>query len=401
MTLNFYKLWTSQIFSQVTANMLAFVLLIRVYELTKSSTAVGLVMVVFTLPSLLLGIFAGVFVDRWSKKTVLVVTNFLQAVVILSFLLIGDKLWPIYTLVFLYSLIDEFFGPAESSLIPYIVSKKNLPTANSLFFFTANSALLIGYGIGGPLIKFVGRRAPFVIGSAFLLLATAAVAWLPRDPVANKRNGKGFDRVWSDFKDGFDFLRGKKKILYPFVFYNAIQMIVVSAVVLFPQYATNILHSDLNDAGLILVVPAGLGAFSGAYLVKRILPLLGRRLAVLWSLFGIAVIVLGLSFVIPRTSQAIYYVIPLFYLLGLMVVSINASILAFLQENVPFEFRARILGGLSAVATWSAGLPVLLSATLADIFGVTQVLALIGFVVLAAAFYLRKDKYVNLSLVED
>jgi MFS family permease len=401
MTLNFYKLWTSQIFSQVTANMLAFVLLIRVYELTKSSTAVGLVMAVFTLPSLLLGIFAGVFVDRWSKKTVLVVTNFLQAVVILSFLLIGDKLWPIYTLVFLYSLIDEFFGPAESSLIPYIVSKKNLPTANSLFFFTANSALLIGYGIGGPLIKFVGRRAPFVIGSAFLLLATAAVAWLPRDPVANKRNGKGFDRVWSDFKDGFDFLRGKKKILYPFVFYNAIQMIVVSAVVLFPQYATNILHSDLNDAGLILVVPAGLGAFSGAYLVKRILPLLGRRLAVLWSLFGIAVIVLGLSFVIPRTSQAIYYVIPLFYLLGLMVVSINASILAFLQENVPFEFRARILGGLSAVATWSAGLPVLLSATLADIFGVTQVLALIGFVVLAAAFYLRKDKYVNLSLVED
>lgn len=402
MTLDFYKLWASQIFSQVTANMLAFVLLIRVFELTRSSTAVGLVMFVFTLPSLLLGLFAGVLVDRWNKRTVLVLTNVLQGLVILMFLFIGDKLWPIYTLVFLYSVIDEFFTPAESSLMPLLVHKKDLPTANSLFFFTANSALFVGYSIGGPLFKYFGLRETAAVGAAFLFLAALATLFLPRkEPLNNHHSGNNVEGVIKDFKSGFDFVRRRKKILYPFLFYNGMAMLVVSTVVMFPQYATEILKVSLGNSGLVLVIPAGLGALSGAVLVGRLIPCLGRRLTILAALLVSALVIFALAGVVPYVSFRVVLAALLIYVVGMMMILATAPVLSFIQEYTPHGFRARVLGSLSATATWSGGLPVLISATLADILGVRKVLLLIGVAVLVAIYYLRKEKYMNLSLRED
>ena len=401
MTADFYKLWLSQILSQVTANMLAFVMLIRVYELTRSSTAVGLVMFVFTLPSLLLGLFAGVFVDRWSKRIVLTLTNLLQALIIFMFLYIGDRLWPIYTLVFLYSVIDEFFGPAEASLLPLLVSKKDLPTANSLFFFTTNSALFVGYSIGGPLLKYFGIRAPVIMGGIFLTMAALSTFLLPRSEPLYSHSGNNLEGVIRDFKNGFDFIRRRKKILYPFLFYNGIAMLVMSTVVMFPQFATNILNISLSNSGLVLVVPAGLGALTGAYLVRTFIARLGRRLTILSALSVSSVMILGLSLLVPYVSFKVILTSFIIYVLGISMVLASSPVLSFIQEYTPHGYRARVLGSLSATATWSGGLPVLISATLADIFGVRDVLLLVALVIITVIIYLKNERYMNLSLRQD
>lgn len=387
--------------SQVTANMLAFVLIIRVFEATGSSVAVGLLMAVFTLPSLILGVFAGVFVDRWSKRRVLVITNLLQSLVILLFLGVGQKIWPVYTLIFMYSLVDEFFNPAEASLLPSLVSKKQLPTANSLFFLTVHSASIIGYSIGGPLVRFVSPKAPFLLGSIFLGLATLAAYFLPRDYGNSQNNHNGFEGVWEELKEGFVFIKNRKKILYPFLFYNATQMVVVSTAILFPQFSQEVLKINLYDAGLFLIVPAGLGALSATLILSRIIPVLGRRLTVLGALLGSGASILGLALLVANISPPTYLAAAMLYLLGFCMVLATAPVIAFLQESTPFDLRGRIFGGLSAIVTWSIGLPVLLSATIADLFGVTRVLTMIGVIILAAAFYLRREEFVNLSLRRD
>lgn len=381
--------------------MLAFVLIIRVFEVTGSSVAVGLLMAVFTLPSLVLGIFAGVFVDRWSKRQVLLLTNVLQSLVILLFLGVGQKIWPIYTLIFMYSLVDEFFNPAEASLLPTLVPKKQLPTANSLFFLTVHSASIIGYSLGGPLIRFIGPKAPFLLGSLFLGLAALSVYFLPHDRAVNKNNHNGFEGVWEELKEGFMFIKNRKKILLPFLFYNSTQMVVVSAAVLFPQFSQEVLKIDLYDAGLFLIIPAGLGALTATTFLSRILPVFGRRLTILTALLGSGLSVLGLSLLVPNFAPPTYPAALILYFLGLCMVLLTAPVIAFLQESTPFDFRGRIFGGLSALVTWSVGLPVLLSATIADFFGTTRALTLIGLLVLALFFYLRREEFMNLSLRGD
>ncbi len=132
----FLKVWTSQFFSQLTANMLNFVLIVKIYEATQSTVAIGIFLAIYAAPSVFLGLFSGAFIDLLSKRKVLLLTNLSQALIVLLYLGIGNKIWPIYTIVLLYSICDEFFTPAEASTIPAIVKKENLPAANTLFLFT-------------------------------------------------------------------------------------------------------------------------------------------------------------------------------------------------------------------------------------------------------------------------
>lgn len=400
MTFNFYKLWASQILSTTTANMLAFVLIVRVFEATHSSIAIGLLLAVYTLPSLLLGIFAGVFVDRWSKRKVLILTNFLQALVILIFLGMGDSIWPIYTLVFLYSLVDEFYNPAQTSFLPSLVPKEKLATANSLIFLTLNGALIAGYGIGGPVMRHWGDRAPFVLGSTALFLAGISAFLLPHDAPKKNNQNNGFEGVWEDLKEGILFIRKRRKVMYSFLFFALVQMMIASTGVLFPSFATDVIKIDLTESAIYLVIPAGVGALVGSLFLSRILPVLGRRRTILLAKFTASVTFLMLGFVVPLTSNPKNFAPPLLGLLGLCVVLITAPVLAFLQEITPFDFRGRVFGGLSALMTWGSWIPIFVSATVTDLFGVTWTLALIGLAVFIMGAALSRGKYTNLSLQE-
>ena len=99
---DFLKLWISQTLSQLTANMLNFILIIKVYEATASTVAVGLLLALYVAPSLFLGLFAGAFIDLWSKRKVLLLTNLSQSLIVLLYLGVGVKVWPIYSIVLLY-----------------------------------------------------------------------------------------------------------------------------------------------------------------------------------------------------------------------------------------------------------------------------------------------------------
>lgn len=398
MTLNFYKLWVSQILSTVTANMLAFVLIIRVFEATHSSIAIGLLLAIYTLPSLLLGIFAGVFVDRWSKRSILILTNLLQALVILLFLGVRDSIWPIYTLVFLYSLVDEFYNPAQTSFLPSLVPKEKLATANSLIFLTLNGSLIVGYGLGGPMVRFFGERTPFAFGSFFLLLAAASAFLLPHDTPRKNNYSNGFEGVWQELKEGVSFIKERRKVLYPFLFFALVQMAVSSTGVLFPSFAADVLKINLTDSAIFVVIPAGLGALIGSVFLNRVLRVLGRRLTILLAVFSAGIVVLLLSFAVPATTNPKIFAPLLITLLGLSVVLITAPVLAFLQEVTPFDFRGRVFGGLSALMTWGSWLPIFIAATATDLFGVTWTLAVIGIAILAFGLYLRRKEYINLSL---
>lgn len=134
---NFMYVWVSQILSQLTINIMNFVLLIKLFEKTSSNVATSMLWVSYSLPSLLIGPFAATTIDLVDKRKMLIITNLLQALTIFLYALSHKtSFFLIYGVVVAYSFLNQFYVPAESATLPSVVKKKNLAHANSLFFVT-------------------------------------------------------------------------------------------------------------------------------------------------------------------------------------------------------------------------------------------------------------------------
>src|SRR5437879_2551173 len=130
---NFLRLWLAQLISMTILNASNYALLVLIEEVTHSTTLVGLAIICFSLPALLLGAPAGVYVDRINKRRVLWGSNCLRAIAtfvfVLSLLTNRHQLVPVYLLTFLISCIGQFFTPAEGSAIPLLVGEDEFMSA--------------------------------------------------------------------------------------------------------------------------------------------------------------------------------------------------------------------------------------------------------------------------------
>lgn len=397
---NFSKLWLSQGLSLLTSNMLNFILMIKIFEATGSTVAVGLYLALYTLPSLFLGLFAGAFIDLWSKRKILILTNVAQALVVLLYLGVSDKIWPIYSIVLLYSMCDEFFLPAQASTLPAIVSKKRLPRANSLFMMTMQITFLVGFTIGGPVIRLLGDRGPFVLASFFLMASALAVYFLPKDKPADEiKFGKNFDenfeKIISQIREGYSFIRKERKVLIPLIIYVLIQVVMAIVTILFPVISQKLLAVDIRDAGLILITPLGFGMIAGMFVLNRIIGKTGKRILIsIGSFLGILA-VLGIVVAAPAVNLKIPTASFSTFLLGISMVFSLVPTQTLLQENTPFKVRGRVFGLLGALTTISLAVPVFVSAALVDILGPIWAMGMICVILATIGILSARKKYVK------
>ena len=167
----FLTLWSGQIFSQL-ADKVYLVLMISIisshFQRADQTISgwVSAIMIAFTIPAVLFGSLAGVYVDRWSKKGVLVGTNLVRGVLVWSvpaLLYLTEDLspwfnlpvgfWGLLMITFLVSTLTQFFAPAEQTAIPLLVQRKNLLPANSLYTTTMMASVIIGFAVGEPLLE--------------------------------------------------------------------------------------------------------------------------------------------------------------------------------------------------------------------------------------------------------
>src|SRR5215210_2932560 len=175
---NFALLWFAGLISMIGDWVLFIALPIYTYNLTNSSLATGIMFMAGTLPRVLLGSVAGVFVDRWDRQRTMVIADVSRAVLLLSLLLVqsAESIWIIYLVAFLQATISQFFGPAENALLPQLVDETHLVAANSLNSLNNNLARLIGPALGGIVAGLLGVVGVALIDAATFLLAAALIA---------------------------------------------------------------------------------------------------------------------------------------------------------------------------------------------------------------------------------
>ncbi len=391
---NFIKLWGSQMLSQITFNMVNFTLILKIFETTGSTIAVSLLLVFAGLPAILLGPFTGVIIDSVSKKGAMMSAIFLEGLIILLYLFVGQNIWPIYSIFFLFALVNQFYIPAEAAMLPSVVGKASLPLANSIFMFTIYGAIAFGFGLAGPFLNIFGNKFPFLFGALCLFSATIVVSLLPKDLKKPSGLSPQLLSFWNKFIEGLKFIKEQKLVLLPILVFVAVQIAIVSLAILFPSYSANVLKTDLRDASFYLVMSAVGGALISALCIQRSLTKVRKKDFIKTGFLLGASSLFGISLVIPMIqSNRLFFTCLLVFFAGLAFVLITIPVQTLIQEYTPLKLRGRVFGALGFLITLSNIAPALLVATVADVLGAHWVVFIFAAASLLAGLFLQLGRY--------
>src|SRR3989338_5684186 len=246
---NFLKLWLAQVLTQTSLNMLYYLLTIKVWETTESNSGLFLFFLIFPFPAIIFGPMAGVLVDRWDTKKALVLTNLGRTLMIPFFIFILKNPFAVLPLIFLISTVTQFFVPAEGSVIPGLVEKKQLLSANSLFTMTINIAMIVGFVISGPVVRIFGDRGAVIIVLIAFLISTGLITQIPKVP--GKSGGEGLGAIFRELGVAVKFIWKTALVRQAVIAITVVNSFILMLSALGPGYVSQILNMEVVDAGII------------------------------------------------------------------------------------------------------------------------------------------------------
>lgn len=400
------SLWIAQIFSQF-ADRAVFVLFVAVLTANEHATIAGrhfgaaqltsLLYIAFTIPAVVLSPVAGVYVDRWSNRAVLCISNLVRAafVCLVSLPLVKSSPMAAFSLAFFISIGSQFFAPAESSSIPRLVKKDELYGANSLFFTTMMIALGFGFAVGEPIVSATGvGKAPFAVAIAFLL---AAVCVLQISD--NKPNREGENLWWEELRFGIAYIANNQMVFRAILKITFLFSTIITLNIIAVALAQQVLQLEASKFGYI-VAAAGVGMGVGNFLVGHYYSHVSPSLLAYrgFSLLGLFMTMLGsLGFIqdylFPVIGlKGVYFQGPLIAvpllvaaLIGVSCAFVAVPTQSLLQAAVPEELRGKVFAAQNTAMSAASTIPVLLAGVSADNLpgGVSTTLLIIGLPTLA------------------
>jgi MFS family permease len=402
---SFFYLVTSEFFSQFSMNLFNFALLIVVFRIANSNTAVSGVVLAFTLPSLLFGILAGFLVDRWDKKKILFLTNILRALFVIPLFFFHNNLILIYAVTFGVATVTQFFIPAETPIIPRLVKKELLLSANALFGMGIYASIFLAYAMSGPLLYFFGQRNIFTFLAVLFLIAAVFTSLIKLSKI--KSEEEKYDSNSLSFKQeikGVLRLIAKTKALSHALFSLTLtQILILVLAVVGPGYAEHILRIKVESFPILFVTPAIFGLALGAIIIGSFLHKKSKASLSKFGLFlmGISILLLPygskfesrqivhfINFYLPHILRinVVHIMVVLAFVLGFATSFVFVPANTILQEETSDETRGKIYGVLNTLIGVTSIIPVLIVGGLADLIGVKAVITGIGIAVLVIAF---------------
>ena len=405
----FLVLWLAQVFSQIAQNAILFALLVIVLTQTNSTTHTSILVLSYVVPSLVFGMVAGVLVDRWRKRSVLIAANLLRCGAAIAFLFGSDYFWLLLAINAGFSAVGQFFTTAEVASVPFLVPKDQLIAANSLVSLAWTGAQFMGMVFLAPIfLKTYGAGSLFVATALLFLIAAGLVRLLPQVEHEGHPNGSQQARFLQTAPG--ELVRALRLIRSDAASFLAMAQLTLSSslvllfAVLVPRFMQEVLAVRPDDA-VFVFAPTGVGAILGLRLLPWLAGRVGKDRLVAFGLIGLTLCLVALGLVEnvaaalqktehlnPFGSQrlgGLSLLVALTMLIagpiGLAYAMVNAPAQTVLHERAPPEMRGRIFGAQLALASLVAIVPLLLVGVVADIYGVSLVLLGIAVVVAGMA----------------
>ena len=286
----FRRLWMAQVVSQLGDWFNAVAVYALLLDLTGSATLVAAMMVVQLLPLALVGPMAGVVVDRLPRRGLMIAADLARAVLFaaLVFVRSDDQIWLAFVLVGLGVVATAFFEPARTAILPDVVPREHLITANALSAATWAVMLAVGASVGGAITVLVGRDAAFILNGVSFLASALALRGL-RVSETHHHNASGRDvRV----RDGLRYLREHPAIL-ALLSIKGVWAIAGGMMLLLTVFGQRVFATTPGETAArgigVLFAARGVGAVGGALLARAVqrLPAARLRRLVPWA-YGLA-----------------------------------------------------------------------------------------------------------------
>jgi MFS family permease len=370
----YFPLWLGQLISNLGDTLNYVALVVLVYQLSGSGLAVSTVVVFEILPVLLVAPFAGVVIDRFPRKTILIGSDLALAVLMLG-LVAATQTWHVYLVAALLTTATVFFTPTVQATLPAIVPKEALLAANSVSWSTGRLVQIVASALAGGLIASVGTDAAFALNGLTFLFSAAMIARIAIPPHAGQlQEGttRGLAGYLQDAKAGLSFARSD-----PFVS----RLLPVQALASLAVGATGALlvvlgerHLGLEPAGFAwLLLAIGVGALLGPFLLGALTREYrdAKLLFVPYLIRGVGDVLIAIFTPLP-VALVILFIYGLNTSTGMVVSN------SLLQSQVPEGVRGRVYTLLDV--TWSLMRLVSLAAGgfLAEAWGIRPVYYLGG-----------------------
>jgi MFS family permease len=328
------------------------------YQLTGSPLYLGLIGFAASIPVLVLALGAGVLVDRFPRRYVLIATQtwaMLLAFVLSALVFTGlVQPWHIVVLAFLLGVGNAFDGTARQAFVKDMVGKEDMMNAIALNSALFNISRIIGPALAGITLAAVGPAWCFLLnGLSFLAVIFGIIAMRMPKFVAPLRKGS----VWSEIREGLSYIRHNQTVYTLILVVSVSSLFGFAYATLLPAYAQDVLNTDAQGLGL-LSAASGIGALIGALLMASLSH--SHRKGLILTIgnvfFPIMLILLSLN-------HSLLLALPILIGSGFGFMIQNTTANTLVQTHVPDHLRGRVMSvymlsffGLSPLGSLQAGL---------------------------------------------
>jgi len=374
----FFTIWTGQAFSLVGSRVLEFALVWWLTELTGSATVLATATMMWVLPQVFLGPFAGAYVDRWNRRVVMIVADSLIALMALILAVLfwsgTIQIWHVYVLMLVRSIGGAFHWPAMQASTSLMVPDEHLTRVAGVNQTMQGALNVIGPPLGAMLVALLPFEGIMLmdVGTAVLAVAPLFFVSIPQPDRPSTTSGDGRETaarpssIWSDVRAGLRYVWGWPGLFAVMVMATVINFVVNPAFSLMPLLVTDHFEGGALQLGW-LESSWGIGLVLGGLLLSA---WGGFRRRVYTSLAGLAVEGLGIMLIGLAPANAFWLAIAGMFAAGSMNALVNGPFFALLQTIVPPDMQGRVFTVTMSMSSAAWPLSLAIAGPIADAFGV-------------------------------
>lgn len=407
---DFRLLWWSRLLSQTAQGALLYALMILVIDLSNRSFYSALFVASSNVPSILLGLPAGMVVDNISRKHLLVLLNGFRFTFMLFMVATEPSLGSVFAATIGIWIIHQFYSPAEASILADLVPPQRYVSAQSMFNLALTISQAVGLALLAPLmLRLGGAELVFVLAGALWLIAGALTLLLPAVKVDHAVPGRPHRRGLMDtLTAGVQFVRKDRPTLEAILDDVLVSVGMSALVVIIPFYLENVLGTSKENT-VFVFAPAAIGLVLGLRAAPILARIIGERYSAFLAVATFAVCIFALGFIehtydllnntlrLPldqltdwlSISPHIFLTMLVSIPAGLAMSVVNVAARSILLHRTPGYVRGQVIATQGLIGNVLSLGPTLLTGLAADLFGVIPVAVGIAVLIFAGGLFAR------------
>jgi len=387
--------WSGQLISLLGSSVAQFVIIWWITLETQSALYLSIASFLGLVPMVILTPFAGVLVDRWSRKALIGVVDFLQAlatvVLIFLFWLSNVSIWQVLTLLTLRGIFQAFHTPAVSAIVPLMVHKSKLSRINGLNYLFTGAVTLVGPVVAALLLAFWKIQQILWIDALTFVVAVIPLLMITIPSVRKRQDNSSFKE---EFVEGLAFIKNGRGFLPLLTLATTLNFLLTPLSTLLPYYVKFDHMGEAPDLAVVMAFFQG-GILAGGLLMSVIKGFKKKMVAIMSSIY---IIFLGYVLVAVTPTGTFWFMALGGLIMAFCVPVANVSTQTIIQTVVPMKMQGRVNAVIMALASAATPLGMILSGLIVEFARTTNLFlgcAGLGILVLTVSWFFTDIKHVE------